>query len=103
MATATITDDDPAEPPPPPPPALSIDDLTVAEDAGQARFTVSLSKRSNATVTVAYATSDGSAHAGSDYTAATGSLTFQPGATVLHDCRSRARRQRNLKPTKPSP
>ena len=82
VATATITDDDPAEPPPPPPPALSIDDLTVAEDAGRALFTVSLSKHSNTTVTVAYATSDGSAQAGSDYTAATGSLTFQPGATA---------------------
>ena len=83
--TATITDDDPAEPPPPPPPplpALAIDDVTVPEDAGSARFTVSLSEPSAETVTVDYATSDGTAEAASDYTAARGSLTFQPGDTA---------------------
>ena len=83
--TATITDDDPAEPPPPPPPplpTLAIDDVTVPEDAGRARFTVSLSEPSAETVTVDYATSDGTAEAASDYTAARGSLTFQPGETA---------------------
>ena len=82
--TATITDDDPAEPPPPPPPlpTLAIDDVTVPEDAGRARFTVSLSEPSAETVTVDYATSDGTAEAASDYTAARGSLTFRPGATA---------------------
>ena len=80
----TITDDDPAEPPPPPPspPALAIDDVTVPEDAGSARFTVSLSEPGTDTVTVDYATSDGTAHAAADYTAARGSLTFRPGETA---------------------
>ena len=32
--------------------------------------------------TVAYATSDGTATAGADYTAASGTLTFAPGQTV---------------------
>ena len=33
-------------------------------------------------MTVAYATADGTATAGSDYTAASGTLTFAPGATT---------------------
>jgi hypothetical protein len=73
----TITDDDP-------PPVLSVDDATVAEgDAGSvtATFTVSLSAVSARTVTVDYATSDGTATAGSDYTAASGTLSFAPGET----------------------
>ena len=62
-------------------PALVIDDVTVAEDAGSAPFTVSLSRPSSAAVTVAYETSDWTATAGSDYTAASGTLTFAPGET----------------------
>ena len=69
---ATITDDDAA-------PALSIDDLTVAEGAA-AQFTVSLNAVSGRDVTVAWATADGTATAGSDYTARTGqSLTIAAG------------------------
>ena len=37
-------------------PRLSIGDVTVAENAGRAEFTVTLSHRSNEVVTVAYAT-----------------------------------------------
>ena len=62
-------------------PALVIDDVTVAEDGGSAPFTVSLSRQSSAAVTVAYETSDWTATAGSDYTAASGRLTFAPGET----------------------
>lgn len=40
---------------------------------------VTLSAVSPSTVTVAYATADGTARAGSDYVAASGSLTFGPG------------------------
>lgn len=74
-ATATILDDDEA-------PALSVDDLTFLEgDTGSTsqRFTVTLSEPSGQTVTVAYATADGTALAGSDYTATSGTLTFLPG------------------------
>ena len=45
------------------------------------RFTVSLSGVSGSTVTVDYATADGTAVAGTDYTATSGTLTFAPGTT----------------------
>jgi hypothetical protein len=44
-------------------------------------LTVSLSAASNLTVNANFATADASANAGSDYQAATGSLTFNPGET----------------------
>src|SRR5262249_52121240 len=46
-----------------------------------AKFTVNLSASSTQTITVAYATADGTATAGSDYQAAGGTLTFAPGVT----------------------
>lgn len=48
----------------------------------KATFTVSLNKSSSQTVKVNYATANGTATAGSDYTAAAGTLTFSPGQTV---------------------
>ena len=65
-------------------PSVSIASATVAEPAsGTAaeNFTVSLSAPSTGTVVVAYSTSDGTAHAGSDYQASRGTLTFAPGQT----------------------
>ena len=63
------------------PPGLSVADARVREAAGATvDFAVTLSRAAAATVTVDYATSDGTATAGSDYTAATGTLTFAPGA-----------------------
>ena len=44
-------------------------------------FAVTLDRESTGTVTVAYATADGTATAGSDYTATSGTLTFAPGET----------------------
>ncbi len=76
-AEATIVDDDDA-------PSLSIADASLAEgDAGSApmTFTVSLDAESGRTVTVDYATADGTAAAGDDYTATTGSLSFGAGIT----------------------
>ena len=64
---------------------LSVDDVTVTEgDSGttNATFTVSLSPSSSDTVTVNYATNNGSATAGSDYTAVSSTLTFNPGQTT---------------------
>ncbi len=67
-------------------PALSVNDVTHAEgNSGSANmtFTVSLSAASGQTVSVAYATHDGTATtAGSDYTATSGTLTLTPGQTA---------------------
>gem|GEM_PF-979990 len=60
-------------------PALSIADLTAGESAGTAVLTVTLSATANRTVTVQYATSNGTAQAGLDYTPGSGTLTFPPG------------------------
>jgi hypothetical protein len=45
-------------------------------------FTVSLSYDPSTTVTVQYTTTDGSAHAGTDYVAKSGVLTFNPGQSL---------------------
>ncbi|MBB4606318.1 uncharacterized protein YhjY with autotransporter beta-barrel domain [Xanthomonas arboricola] len=66
-------------------PSLSIDDVSVNEgNSGTttATFTVSLSAASGQTVSVNYATANGSATAGSDYVARSGTLTFTPGTTA---------------------
>ncbi|MEA9786279.1 putative Ig domain-containing protein [Xanthomonas campestris pv. raphani] len=66
-------------------PALSIDDVSVNEgNSGTttATFTVSLSAASGQTVSVNYASADGTATAGSDYVARSGTLTFAPGTTA---------------------
>ena len=83
-ATGTITDDD--REPPPVPPELSIADTTVTEGhsgTSDAVFTVTLSAAASETVTVAFATADGTAAAGADYQAADGTLTFTAGQTAM--------------------
>ncbi len=77
--TLSLTDNDD-------PPTLSAADVSVAEgNSGSKtlRFTVRLNRASSKQVTVAYADAgDGSADAGSDYTAiSAGTLTFAPGDT----------------------
>jgi chitinase len=69
-------------PPPPATPSLSIDPATIAEgNAGavSATFNVSLSAAGAEAITVGFATADGAAAVGSDYQAASGTLTFAPG------------------------
>ncbi|MGB7923587.1 MAG: Calx-beta domain-containing protein [Pyrinomonadaceae bacterium] len=65
-------------------PTISIDDVTFngTDSRGVFGFTVSLSNPSSSTVTVHYATSDDTAVAGQDYTATSGTLTFDPGDTM---------------------
>lgn len=63
-------------------PTIGIDDVAVVEGTGgtvNAVFTVSLSAASVQAVTVGFQTANGSATAGSDYTAASGALSFAPG------------------------
>ena len=55
-------------------------DARVEEAAGAALgFTLTLNRAASATLTVDYATAAGGAQAGTDYTAASGTLTFQAG------------------------
>ncbi len=73
--TGTITDDDPK---------FSIADASATEgDTGSVNmtFTVTLSGAGNSQYTVDYASSDGTATAGTDYTAVSGTLTFAAGTT----------------------
>jgi hypothetical protein len=68
----------------PPTPSLSIGDVSVTEGnsgTSTATFTVSVSPASSQTVTVDYATANGTATAASDYVATSGTLTFPPGTT----------------------
>ncbi len=72
-AIGTIVDDDAH---------ISVNNVSVKEgNSGTTylTFTVSLSAASDSTVTVRYATENGSAAAGSDYKAASGTLSFAPG------------------------
>ena len=62
-------------------PTASIGDLTTTE-GGPAQFVISLSQASTDTVTVDYQTVDGTATAGADYIARSGSIVFQPGDTI---------------------
>lgn len=75
--TGTIFDDDLLS-------TLSVLDADVVEGnaaTASAKFVVQLAPAAKAPVTVDYHTADGSAVAGSDYTAANGTLTFTAGQT----------------------
>ncbi|MCX6481773.1 MAG: cellulose binding domain-containing protein, partial [Mycobacterium sp.] len=67
------------------PPGISVAGVTAAEPSGtataQAAVAVTLSRASTTPVTIRYATTNGTATAGADYTATTGTLTFAPGVT----------------------
>jgi|GEM_PF-3961754 len=69
--TATIIDDDN--------PAISVADSRIPEDASGVVVEISLATAGVEPVSVHYATADGTATAGSDYTAVDGDVTFHPG------------------------
>lgn len=71
-ATVTIVNDDNA-------PTISILDKGGSEGSANFVFSVKLSNASSEIITVNYDTSNDTAIAGIDYTAVTGSLTFNPG------------------------
>ena len=78
QATGVIVNDDTTQ--------ASVADAQAEEgDSGTANidFNVTLSVASDLAVTVAYATADGTASAGSDYRATSGELRFAPGETEL--------------------
>ena len=66
------------------PPSLSIGNRSIIEGDGPrtANFRVSLESASTETVSVNYATADGTALAPSDYQSKSGTLTFPPGVTA---------------------
>jgi azurin len=61
---------------------LSTGGITINESAGTASVNVVLSGQPEATVTVAYTTKNGTALAGSDYTAKASTLTFTAGGSL---------------------
>ncbi|MDB9419011.1 Calx-beta domain-containing protein [Microcystis aeruginosa CS-563/04] len=64
---------------------LSPNNQTIVEgltSPQNASYTVTLSNASSQTISVNYATANGTATAGSDYTATIGTLTFAPGVTT---------------------
>ena len=64
------------------PVAVSVADARAEEGTDETiDFAVTLSRAASGTVAVAYATADGTATAGEDYTARKGQLTFDPGET----------------------
>ncbi|MCZ8047803.1 MULTISPECIES: Calx-beta domain-containing protein [unclassified Microcystis] len=77
--TGTIIDDDLPKINLSPSNQTVVEGLTTPQNAS---YTVTLSQASNQTVSVNYATANGTATAGSDYTATIGTLTFAPGVTT---------------------
>jgi outer membrane autotransporter protein len=78
QGVGTIVNDDPL-------PSLTINDVTVLEgNAGtvNAVFTINLSAASGQTVSVNYATADGTATAPADYTSTSGTAIFPVGTTT---------------------
>lgn len=78
QATCTINDDDPL-------PSLSIANASIVEGNSGIKtlsFTVTLTGKTSQAVSVNYTTSNGTATAGSDYTAKTGTLNFAAGETT---------------------
>lgn len=67
--------------PPTPSVSFSASSYTISEAGGNQIVTVRLSNATNTAVSVGYATSNGTAISGSDYTATSGTLLFAPGET----------------------
>ena len=76
--------------------AFQAPEARVDEDAGTAALTVTRQGDRSGTATVSYATADGSAKAGQDYAAKTGTVTFAAGRgdQADHDRRQRRHGQR---------
>jgi YD repeat-containing protein len=77
VTTLTIADNDP--PPPTGTLQFSASTYTVAENGGSLTITVTRANGSSGPATVNYATSNGTAESGSDYTTTSGTLTWTNG------------------------
>lgn len=77
-AVGTIVDDDGTAGTP----TVSISDAIVDEKGKEAVFEFRLDQPSTGSVVLSYTTADGSALAGSDYSAAAGTVSFAPGEMV---------------------
>ena len=73
-AIGTIDDDDPV-------PALTVDDASALEDAGELVFTVNLSNGNSSPVSVDWETADGTAKSTTDYAEAARTLIIPAGQT----------------------
>ena len=73
-ATITITDDEPT-------PEMTVAGTSITEAGANLNIAISLSGASSQSITANFATSDGSAAAGADYTNTSGVVTFNPGIT----------------------
>ncbi|MBD2665694.1 calcium-binding protein [Richelia sinica FACHB-800] len=104
--TGTITNDDPL-------PIINLSsNQTIVEGLTSPQnvsYTVTLSNPSSQTITVNYATANGTATAGSDYTSTSGILTFNPGVTsqvinipILNDSINEANESITLTLTNPT-
>ena len=62
-------------------PLISITDVTVGEDAGEAALTITLDRRSDFDVTVDFTTKDGTAAASADYVGKDVRVTIPRGST----------------------
>ena len=71
-AAGTILDDDEVH-------LTLVENVSAPENSGNLTFEVTLDEASDRTISVDYATADGTATAGDDYTATTGTLSFAPG------------------------
>ncbi|MBC1327846.1 Calx-beta domain-containing protein, partial [Trichormus variabilis] len=107
--TGTITNDDTS------PTGITINlsgSQTIVEGSTSPQnvtYTVTLSQASSQIITVQYATANGTATAGSDYTSTTGTLTFNPGETskvinipILNDSVNEANETFTLRLTSPT-
>jgi len=63
-------------------PAVTIDDVRVRENNSSAPVSIRLTRAATQRVTVAWETADDTAKAGTDYTAGSGSVTFEQGESV---------------------
>ena len=92
------------------PVGIAVADARVEEGADAVlAFAVTLSRAASGTLTVDYATSDGTATAGEDYTATSGTLTFEAGesektieVTVLDDAHDEGEETLTLRLSDPS-